>query len=546
MKKQIFIVSFFLLATLQASCQKKEIGEFDELMSSLFSDEGPGGAALVVRDGEVLYRKALGMADLELQVAMTPENVFRIGSITKQFTACAILKLAEEGRVDLQDDITRFIEDYPTHGYHISIEHLLTHTSGIKSYTGMDEWTAELRKKDFTPEELVDLFKNQPMDFAPGEEFLYNNSAYFLLGHIIELISGRSYADYVDSVFFKPLGMENSYYGSNSRIIPNRARGYAREGDEYVNAGYLSMTQPHGAGALISTVDDLYTWYDAVMHGKVISEESLKKATSSYELTSGRKTGYGYGWFLGNIQESPSISHGGGINGYLTASLYLPEENVFVAVFSNCTCNAPGRIAEKMAALSIGKPFEWDSISLDSDLLRSYEAVYSSEHDGDLYILYRDGQIFAMRSGGSETPLSRFEPDRFYVKDGTSTFHFIRGEDGEVRSVISRGTGYDIEWKRTEKALPSAEAIELDASVLEQYPGKYELGPEFILAIYQEGNLMYAQATGQASIQIFPTDMDVFQVQGMDVRIEFNRGKDGSIESLTLHQNGEHLARKIE
>lgn len=267
MKNVILFVSILLVVSIQASCQKSEIKEYDKLMSGMFAEDGPGGVALVVSDGEVLYRKAFGMANLELDVAMSPDNVFRIGSITKQFTSCAILKLAEEGKLDLQDDITRFIEDYPTHGYHISIEHLLTHTSGIKSYTSMEEWTAELMKQDFTTAELVDFFKNQPMDFAPGEEFRYNNSAYFLLGYIIELVTEMPYADYIDSTFFKALGMNNSYYGSTSRIIPMRASGYASLREDYRNANFLSMTQPHGAGALLSTVDDLYTWYNAVMHG---------------------------------------------------------------------------------------------------------------------------------------------------------------------------------------------------------------------------------------------------------------------------------------
>jgi len=182
----------------------------------------------VVKEGEVIYRKAFGKANLELDVDMRPEYILQIGSITKPFTACAILKLMEEGKLSLQDDITKYIEDYPTHGHTITIEHLLTHTSGIKSYTGMDEWTSEVRKKNFTPEELTDFFKNQPMDFAPGEKYSYNNSAYFLLGYLIEILSGKTYEVFIDSVFFQPLGLNNSFYGNTSRIIKNRAAGQMR------------------------------------------------------------------------------------------------------------------------------------------------------------------------------------------------------------------------------------------------------------------------------------------------------------------------------
>jgi len=421
MKKIAFLLLMLLTLLSQSNCQESK-SQYDQLMNEMFASDGPGGVALIAKDGEVLYRSAFGMANLELGVEMEPEHVFRIGSITKQFTACAILKLAEEGKLNLKDDITKYIEDYPTHAYTITIEHLLTHSSGIKSYTGMVEWTSELMKKDFTPAELVDFFKYQPMDFAPGEKFRYNNSAYFLLGYIIEIVSGKSYESYLDENFFKPLGMDNSYYGSTSRIIPMRADGYAREGEGYKNANFLSMTQPYSAGSLLSTVDDLYAWYKAVMNKEVISGASLKKATTSNVLNNGKLSGYGFGWFLGNIQGSTNIFHGGGINGYLTASLFLPEEQLFVAVFSNCTSKDPRDLAVRMAAIALGKPYEWESISLDDALLKSYEAVYTSEYDGDLIITYVDGKVLAMRTGGSETVLTPFEKDRFLLKRALPLF----------------------------------------------------------------------------------------------------------------------------
>ena len=356
MKKIFLIVSCcFLFQLLSAQKQSKE---FDLLMSEAFKDNGPGAVALVVKDGKTLYRKAFGIANLELGVKMKPENVFRIGSITKQFTATAILKLRDEGKLALEDDITKYMKDYPAHGHEITIKHLLTHTSGIKSYTGMKEWTTEFRKMDFTPEEFIEFFKNRPMDFKPGKEYRYNNSAYFILGHIIEVISGMTYEQYIDSNFFKPLEMKSSYYGSNSRIIKDRAHGYEKREGKYINAELLSMSQPYAAGSLMSTVDDLYKWYNAVMEDKVISKISRKEAHSTFTLNDGEKTGYGYGWIIGNIQGSPMISHEGGINGYLTSSIYLPNEEVFVAIFSNCNCNPPGNIAIKMAAVAIGKPYE--------------------------------------------------------------------------------------------------------------------------------------------------------------------------------------------
>ncbi len=355
MKRSFLFFPLLLVLSCQASCQSKR-AEFDDLMNGHFQKDGPGGVALVVKDGKILYRKARGMASLEFGVPMTPEHVFRIGSITKQFTACAILKLAEEDKLDLKDEITRFIEDYPTRGHVITIEHLLTHTSGIRSYTDMDEWNEEFRKKDMTPAELVNFFKDEPMDFAPGEEWRYNNSAYFLLGYIVEIVSGMPYADYIQQNFFGPLGMDHSFYGSTSRIIPGRAAGYAKDKQGYRNDDYLSMTQPGGAGALLSTVDDLYTWYTAVFEHRVISEKSLKQATGNHVLNNGELTGYGYGWFVGNSDGKSRVSHNGGINGYLSSSIYFPEEKLFVAVFSNCTCKDPGPVAQEMATLALDVP----------------------------------------------------------------------------------------------------------------------------------------------------------------------------------------------
>ena len=181
------------------------------------------------------------MADIELNVPMQSDMVFRIGSITKQFTAVCILQLMEQGKLGLQDEITKFIPDYPTQAHKITIEHLLTHTSGIMSYTGMKNFQ-DIIRKDMKPEEIIDFFKNQPMEFAPGSKWNYNNSGYFLLGYIIEKVSGKTYPQYLEENIFKPLGMTNSFYGSNNKIIRNRASGYQPANEGTVNADIMSMT----------------------------------------------------------------------------------------------------------------------------------------------------------------------------------------------------------------------------------------------------------------------------------------------------------------
>lgn len=544
MKKLVlFIVCLFISLHVLAKNPNKQI---DELLNELFEKDGPGGVALVVRDGKTIYRKAFGMANMELGVKMKPGHVFRIGSITKQFTASAIMLLVEQGKIKLDDEITKYIKDYPTHGYSITIEHLLTHTSGIKSYTGMEKWTAEVRKKDFSPEEMVDYFKSQPVDFAPGEKFKYNNSGYFLLGYIIEIVSGQTYEQFLKENIFTPLKMNSSFYDRNSPIIKNRASGYAKDDNGYKNDNFLSMTQPFAAGALLSTVDDLSVWYTAVMADKVIKKESREKAHSAYTLNDGSQTDYGYGWTIGNIQGSTMIEHGGGINGFLSASKYLPDENVFVTVLSNCACNYPGEVAEKIAAIAIGKPFAWKKTSLKEDLLKSYVAVYSSESDGDRIITLDDGKLYSMKTGGSKHEILPYAKDKFFFDGDTLTLQFVRNSQDEIASVMLKSTGRNKSWIKTDKAIPTITAIKVDDALFDKYSGKYALTETFHVTMFKQDGKMYTQATNQPKFEIVGTEKHKFSLIGIDAQLTFNVDENDKVIGVTLHQNGDHEAKKID
>jgi CubicO group peptidase (beta-lactamase class C family) len=312
----VLALSFqFHVAFTQQKDNKQLTADLDKMLSEQFKTNETGATALVSRNGQIIYKKAFGMANLELNVPMQADNVFRIGSMTKQFTAVAILQLMEQGKLNLQDEITKFIPDYPMNGHKITIEHLLTHTSGIQSYTGMKDYFEKITL-DWKPSEMVDYFKNQPMEFAPGTQWHYNNSGYFLLGYIIEKITGKTYPQYLEDNFFKPLGMTNSLYGSDTKIIKNRTSGYSNEGSGFENAHPLSMTQPYSAGSIQSTVGDLFKWHQALHAYKLVKKESLDKAFTKYKLTDGKETDYGYGWFMSTVQGSPSIEHGGNVKGF--------------------------------------------------------------------------------------------------------------------------------------------------------------------------------------------------------------------------------------
>jgi CubicO group peptidase (beta-lactamase class C family) len=518
---------------------------FDDLLKKL-SAESPGGTALVAKNGKILYRKSFGKADLELGVPMEPHHVFRIGSVTKQFTASAILKLAEEGKLSLSDTITRFIKDYPLTGHTITIEHLLTHTSGIKNYTSLSSFDKEVRRKDFTPEELVNFFKHEPMDFPPGTDYRYSNSGYILLGYIIELISGKTYAKYISENFFQPLGMKNSFYDNSSAIIPNRVSGYQKRNDHFENSDYLSMTLPYSAGSILSNVDDLFIWYDALMHNKVLSKESLRKAHTPYKLTNGRITGYGYGWDLGNIQGSPTIKHVGRINGFVAYTVYLPLEKIFVAIFSNCDCTDNlENPASKMAAIMLNKPYPWNTIERSPKELESFQAVYKSTYEGQKIIAFEDGRLVYFSKGGSKTQLLSYDRDKFFIESSLTTLEFERNSGGEIISFNLNGPGIPSLWRRTDGEVNTLKVINVDSKTLEKYVGNYQFSPGPVFSIVKEGKKMYGQV-GQDKKEILPYGVNKFFAKEIDAKIIFNLNKKGEVIGLTKIQSDEMTAGKME
>ncbi len=530
----------------QTIADKQLTAKFDQLLSEQFKTGETGAAALVSKKGQIIYKKAFGMANLELNVPMQPDNVFRIGSISKQFTAVAILQLMEQGKLGLQDDITKFIPDYPTHGHKITIEHLLTHTSGIQSYTGMKEF-GTISRLDKKPEELIAFFKNQPMEFAPGTKWNYNNSGYFLLGYIIEKVSGKTYPEYVEENIFKPLGMTHSYYGSDSKIIKNRAAAYGKAAGEFVNAEPLSMTLPYAAGSLQSTVEDLYKWNQAIHAYKLVKKENLDKAFTPYVLANGKKTDYGYGWSLGNIQDSPTIEHGGGIPGFLTMGIYLPNEDVFVAVFSNCDCNAPEDVAAKLGALAIGKPFEYKEIHADTIAMKQVTGVYEmTGSEEKRYITLVDGKLYSQRNRNTKFNIKPYEKDKYYFESMMNTIEIVRNKSGDVEKLIFKGRNEPEVWTKTNKPIPVIMEIDVDTRILDIYVGEYELGPNFILTVTRDKNQLITQATGQGKIEIFAESETKFFVKVMDAQLEFVKDASGKVEKLILTQGGRKMdAKKI-
>lgn len=538
--KHLLVSSLLLIASL---LHAQDSASFDRLLHDAMEPHEPGVAVLVARGDEVIYRAARGMANVELDVAMAPEFVFRIGSITKQFTAVAVLQLVEQGKVELDDDITKHIPEYNAQGKRVTVEMLLNHTSGIKSYTDMKEFHDGVQRKDVTPEEIMAFFQDQPFDFEPGTEWRYNNSGYVLLGILIERVTGRSYADHVQQEFFKPLGMKHSRYANDEAIVPGRVNGYSPDGKGFRHAAYLSLTWPYAAGSLLSNVDDLHTWTRALYAGKLIQPETLKRAHTSTKLPNGKDTRYGFGWQTGHVQGVPSVEHGGGINGFVTHALYLPQEELFVAVLTNRESSLAPDLCAKLTATAIGKPYSVTPIVVDAKSLAALEGVYVDDGDGERYLRVVDGKLVSQRKGGSTFTLVPFAKDRFAFEGSLTSMTFRRDRKGKVTGLTMHDRVFgDSEWKRSEKPLPALpKEVAVTEGELDRLIGDYELAPGFRMSVTREGTQLYIQATGQQRFEAYPKSAVEFFLKVVDARIVFNAGADGRAESLVLHQGGQEM-----
>jgi CubicO group peptidase (beta-lactamase class C family) len=452
----------FSLGSLAAFGQTRTplAAEFDKLISSGFKADEPGGVVLVAREGQIVYKKAFGMANMELNVPMKEEMVFNIASMTKQFTAVAVLQLVEQGKLSLADEITRFLPAYTAGGQKITVENLLTHTAGIPGSDPAAITRLLGTGRFIMPPEIISTFKNRPLDFAPGTKMSYSNNGYILLGAIIEKVSGMSYPEYLKKNIFVPAGMTETRFGDDYVIVKNRAASYvySRAESKFLifHSGKTEMA--YSAGAIQSTVEDLFKWNRALVSHKLIKKESLEKALTEYKLPGGKGTNYGYGWFLGNIQGSPIVEHGGNMGGFMSHAIYLPAEDVFVAVLYNFRAadRIPEFLAGDLAALAINKPFNIREITLDENTLKTYVGVY--EEDGvERLITVENGKLYYQRVGGNKLLMKPYAKDKFFFDTASIVAEFKRDAGGRIDGLgLASKRGISSSFlKRTDKPVPA-------------------------------------------------------------------------------------------
>jgi CubicO group peptidase (beta-lactamase class C family) len=437
------VVLLLVFAASITSCLAQDTtSRMEQLVQSYVGDKHFMGSVLVAEGDHTLLNKGYGSANLEWDVPNSPSTKFRIGSMTKQFTAAAILLLEERGKLKTGDPVKKYITDAPAAWDKVTINNLLTHTSGIPSFTSFPDYRST-EAISTTPETLVARFRDKPLEFQPGEKWEYSNSGYVLLGYLIEKISGQSYKDFIQQNFFKPLGMNDSGYDSNSAIIVHRATGYTPTPNGPAQAAYIDMTIPFSAGALYSTTEDLLRWERALFAGKVLSAESLKKMTTPV------KNDYGYGVFVHGAKNGYTvIEHGGGIEGFNTQMSYCPDDKLAVIVLGNLNGSAPSEIAQKLVAVAHGQrvllPSERKEIMLTKDVLVRYTGTYDLTPAFSVSITLEGDQLMEQATNQPKFPIFPESETSFFLKVVDAQLEFSKDNKGEFRVLTLHQGGRDI------------------------------------------------------------------------------------------------------
>jgi len=548
-----------LLAAALPAAAKTPAEKADAFLVGLIKANDPGVAVLVAQGGKILFEKGYGLADREHHVPVSPQTTFLIASVTKQFTASAILKLQEEGKLSVDDKLSKYIPDFPR-GNEVTLRHLLTHTSGIHSYTVEPGFRNEVTNAT-TIEAIIEAMKKYPYDFDPGAKWHYDNAGYRLLGYIVEKVSGQSYGDFLRENFFQPLGMTNTgVYGAHADL-PHEALGYCLGTNGFTRPLNFDMSWWGGAGAIYSTVEDLYRWNEGLFNGRVLDAASLQAAftpVKENEAQVNSDSGYGFGWEVRRARGLRVIWHNGGLDGFRSMLLRAPDEKFTVAVLANAEPGRPNAIPELVAG-EVGHFFLADKLAplptVNQQVSRkSYDALTGLyELDGKILTISRRGRhLFEQIGEGPGTEIFPESDLRFFSKTDTR-ITFAKDSSGKAVTLIFR-TPDDLEL-----AAPRAQAIaeaKVNPAVYDSLVGKYDYGDSAVdaegrkvgtLTVTRKGNRLFTQFPGQPKAEIFPkSETEYFWKAGI-AQLTFVKDAAGKVTKVIHHQDGQNIdAPKIQ
>ena len=441
-----FTVTALFLLSPGARAGDKTAAKIEEYLAACVEAEQFNGSVLVVCEKERLVCRGFGMANFELQVANTPETKFRLGSVTKQFTAMAVMMLAEQGKLSIDDPVSNYIGEAPEAWKEVTVHHLLSHTSGIPNFTSFPDYQETMRQPS-TPIETIARFRDKPLEFVSGEKFAYSNSGYILLGAVIEKATGKSYSAFLREAIFEPLEMRDTGYDHPEEIIERRASGYQRDSG-LSNASFLDMSVPFAAGGLYSTVGDLGRWSEALDAGKLLSKKGMKTMFTPV------KGDYAYGWNVHTRSGHLVASHGGGINGFATSILRIPDLHVCVVVLSNVVPAASGRMTHDIASIVLGEPYKVPKVRRASNVdPKIYDDLVGRYELGPNFVITvtRQGdRLLTQATGQPQVEVFPESEKDFFLRVVDAQITFVRNKDGAVTHLILHQGGRDTVAKRLE------------------------------------------------------------------------------------------------
>jgi CubicO group peptidase (beta-lactamase class C family) len=570
-----YALALFAIMVLQTSAfaQDKSV-KIDQMISLYHKYDQFNGAALVVDNGKVIYKKGFGLANMEWDIPNTPDTKFRLGSITKQFTATLILQLVEQGKIKLDGKLIDYLPDYRKDtGAKVTIHNLLSHTSGIPSYTSLPGFFQDVSRNPFKVDDFIKKYASGDLEFEPGTKFVYDNSGYFLLGAIVEKVTGKPYEQVLKENIFDPLGMKNSGYDHWGTILSKRATGYTRSGHGFQTAPYLDMSIPYAAGSLYSTVEDLYLWDQALYGEKILSAKS-KDLMFKPNLSN-----YGYGFVITKATLAPPtklavpvIQHNGGINGFNTVIVRMTNDKRLIVLLDNAEDGQYlNQIVLGVMSIMYDQPVDPPKRAIADTVrntmaqkdvaaaIREYRTLKTSptaaEYNFDEMELNRLGYELLQGKKVTEA-IEIFKlnveayPQSANVYDSLGEAYMIHG-DKEL-SIAAYKKSLELDPKNMNATAKIAELtgerkeVKVDPKIYDSYVGEYQLAPTFSITITTEDGKLLAQATGQQKFELFPTSETDFYLKINSARVTFVKDTQGNVTELILTQNGRQgHAKKI-
>lgn len=522
------------------TAQLSKSEQFDSLLKQVVSADKPGVSVVISQHGKVIYQATRGLADIESKRGIQANDLLLIGSITKQYAAAAVLKLAAEGKFAVTDSVGAIIADPRFND--VTVAQLLNHTSGIASYTSIPGYMMDERiSRDVTTAELIEVFAELPRDFAPGERWAYNNSGYVLVGAVIEAVTELPWHTYIDQALLQPLQLSATGYYADASSQPYPIQGYTGGADTVTVALPLSITQPHAAGALAATALDVDRWQHALHTGKVLPAHWYAQMVTPTEVM----PNYGYGLGLGTFLGQTLREHSGGIHGFVTDGIWLAESELSVVVLANSDTPqiAPTLLTKRLAAIALGQPLpiDWPAQPMNAEWMQQLHGSYQIDENTQRYLIHRDGELLSQRQGGSESKVIYVGKDTYALDGSLAYFTVQRNADGSVKGVdfYQAGAvtpGYASKVSNEVSVRASVQLTEQQALRL---TGDYQLQPGFVIQVRLTPSGLTAQATGQSAFELTAASENELYNTQFGITLEFDSAEQPA--QLILLQGGARM-----